>query len=77
MSEYSLGQTVYYIEYLSNEPYLKEFVIEAIRQTDAGYQYSQYENAASPYVPEADLFETAQLAVDYQIALLEALIPTP
>ena len=75
MNEYSLGQTVYYIEYLADEPYLRTFLIAAIRQTDAGYQYSQYENAASPYVAEADLFETAQLAIDYQIALLNALVP--
>lgn len=75
MNEYNLEQTVYYIEYLSNEPYLRTFVIAAIRQTEAGYEYSKYENAASPYVAEADLFETAQLAIDYQIALLNALVP--
>jgi len=76
MNEYDLGQTVYYAEYIGNKPFLKTFLIAAIRQTAAGYEYSQYEDSASPYVAETDLFETVQLAVDYQIALLNAWIPT-
>ena len=74
MNLYTLGQMVYYIEYLANTPYLRTFLVMAIRQNSAGYEYSQYENAASPYVAEADLFATAQDAVDYQIALLNALV---
>lgn len=76
-AEYELNETVYYIQYIDNAPYVQEFLITAIRETDAGFEYSKYADPASPYKLESELFATIDAAVAYQVALLEALIPTP
>ena len=75
MNLYNLGQTVYYIIYEFNMPILLTFTIVAIRETADGYSYSKFIEPASPYKLEGELFATIQEAVDYQIALLNALVP--
>ena len=76
MSEYSLGETVYYVEYISNAPYARDFIIAAVRETENGYSYSQFKDPAYPYIAEDLLFATLAAAVAYQITLLEALLPS-
>ncbi len=74
MSEYSLGETVYYVEYISNTPYAREFIIAAVRETENGYSYSQFKDPSYPYIAEDLLFATLDAAVTYQISLLNALV---
>lgn len=74
MSLYNLGQTVYYVQYIEGTPFLTPFVIAAIRENAEGFSYSKFQNAASPLMAESDLFPTPLAAVNYQIAVLQALL---
>lgn len=75
MNEYTVGQTVYYIQFIANIPSVVEFLIVAIRQTASGYTYSKFLDPASTYKTESELFATITDAVNYQITVLQALIP--
>lgn len=74
MNKYSIGQTVYRILYSDSLPRIQLFVISVIRQVSEGFSYSRYLDISAPYVSEEELFETEELAVQYQISLLNALL---